>query len=589
MAVLECAPVDSSRGGVADWEPRSVSSGGLDHDALLSIGIPVAIVTGEGRILLASLSMIRLAEGFPGSRRAGRAWLAELLPAEIVEAAALPTRIQTCISTALPYGPERVRYRAPGMRRLYRYSLTPLNSTGGPTNVLLVFEDITEMSRLVRSYQELKQVTDRALSSIPAALAVLTGQGILRWASPHLCALLDEDLSSPIGHELTKLKGMAGLLDACGISLTAAIQVARSRHEPLEWSEVPCEIAGASGCFFDVTLVELDADPESRAAEEPLLLLMLIDVSVRVRAGRLEERMKGLENLTRLGEVVAGVARAISTPLCIISSSAQHVSATLAERPVLTLSSSDWEDVLESVASIASESERCSSLVTSLVALSCQGPHGKQVHEPLEISRLMDRVLRLYEPELELQGIRIVRQLADPSPVVRGDPWQLRQVLLNLMHSAMNALSRGDVLTIITGGVDGVATVVLKDSVPADRRRLGAALDGRAGDRLQVCPPQDLGLLIAGLLAAVNHGTIDVLGASEPGGRARGPIGRRADRGRAPPDSRVRAGPARGAGVPDETGTTVILRLPANARSSIAPPLKPWPRRGTRGSGLPRS
>ncbi|MBI4862923.1 MAG: PAS domain-containing protein [Candidatus Riflebacteria bacterium] len=581
MAVVDCAPAGRGSGGVVQWRPRSASKEALGHEALLNIGIPVAVVTVEGRILLASRTMTRMADGFPGTRRAGRSHLSDLLPAEIVEATALTTRIQQCVSTARPYGPERVRFMAPGMRRLYRYSLTPLPSAGAPTNALLVFEDITEMSRLVRSYQELTQVTDRALSSIPAALAVFTGQGILRWASPHLCALLDEDLSSHIGHHLTTLKGMAGLLGACGISLPDAIQLARSRLEPLEWSEVPCAIEGASGRYFDVALVELDSDQENRDTDEPLLLLMLIDVTVRVRASKLEERMKGLENLTRLGEVVAGVAREISTPLCIISGNAQHLSATLAERPLRTLTAADWNDVIASVGSIATESERCSSLVTSLVALSHQGPHSKQVSEPVEISRLMDRVLRLYEPELDLQGIRIVRQLADPSPVVRGDPWQMRQVLLNLMHSALNALSRGDVLTVGTGTVDGVATVTLRDSVPPDRRPVRELPTGQTRPRHEVCPPQDLGLLIASLLAALNHGTIDVIGASEPGERARGGIGLRDERRAESPDSRAPSWQARGACIPGKTGTTVTLRFGANARSSGPSSVSPESRRGT--------
>jgi len=530
MAFLDCSPVDSSTENGAEPRSRTDSNHRLGREALLRIGIPVAIVTGEGRVLLASRTMMRLADGFPGTRRGGRSHLSDLLPAEIVEATALATRVRECVSTARPFGPERVRYRAPGMRRLYRYSLTPLPSAGAQPSVLLVFEDITEMSRLVRSYQELKQVTDRALSSIPAALAVFTGQGLLRWASPHLCALLDEDLSTNLGHDLMKLKGMAGLLGACGISLSKAIQLARSRRKPLEWSEVPCEIDGTSRRFFDVTLVEFDADPENLDTDEQLLLLMLIDVTVRVRASKLEERVKGLENLTRLGEGGAGVAHEINTPLCIILGNAQHLNAALAERSLQSLTPGDWRDVLESVGSIARESERCSSLVTSLVALTNQGTPTKQVHEPIQLSRLMDRILRLYESELTLRGIRITRHLADPSPVVLGDPWQLRQVLLNLMHSALNALSSDDILTVSTEIVDGVAIVTLRDSVPADRRRVREILTAQPKGRYPLCPPQDLGLLIASLLAALNQGTIDVISESEP-------------------------------------GTTVTLRLPLNERS----------------------
>ncbi len=73
----------------------------------------------------------------------------------------------------------------------------------------------------------------------------------------------------------------------------------------------------------------------------------------------------------------------------------------------------------------------------------------------------MRETVELLRPEIENRGVTIKLQLARRLPPAPLDPAQIKQVLVNLVKNAVQAMTRGGTLTVQTDpGVDGVVMTV---------------------------------------------------------------------------------------------------------------------------------
>lgn len=70
---------------------------------------------------------------------------------------------------------------------------------------------------------------------------------------------------------------------------------------------------------------------------------------------------------------------------------------------------------------------------------------------PASLNDIATRTLELLRPELENRGLNIREKLARQLPNAPLDSSQMQQVLVNLIKNAMQAMTRGGTLTILTG------------------------------------------------------------------------------------------------------------------------------------------
>ena len=76
---------------------------------------------------------------------------------------------------------------------------------------------------------------------------------------------------------------------------------------------------------------------------------------------------------------------------------------------------------------------------------------------PASLNEVAGETLALLKPELDNRGIMVEHQLARALPEASFDPAQIKQVLVNLVKNAMQAMTRGGTLSVATGtGSDGV-------------------------------------------------------------------------------------------------------------------------------------
>ncbi|MGE4357706.1 MAG: sensor histidine kinase [Candidatus Omnitrophota bacterium] len=81
-----------------------------------------------------------------------------------------------------------------------------------------------------------------------------------------------------------------------------------------------------------------------------------------------------------------------------------------------------------------------------------------------DINQLTEEVLSLLSHELELKGIKVIKEYASPLPTICLEPNQIKQVFINLVLNAQDAMPKGGELRIKTGKEDRFVYVKFSDT-----------------------------------------------------------------------------------------------------------------------------
>jgi len=166
--------------------------------------------------------------------------------------------------------------------------------------------------------------------------------------------------------------------------------------------------------------------PEAFASDE---IAMVLEVAERlatiVENSKLYERMRERDRLAALGEMAAGLAHEIRNPLGAIKGAAQ----CLEPRPRAG-EEGEFLDV------IVEEVNRLNGVVTQF--LDYARPL-KQSFGKVDLNEVVGRTIRLIQNEIPSR-LALVMELGENLPAVEGDPEQLKQVLINLVQNAIQAM-----------------------------------------------------------------------------------------------------------------------------------------------------
>lgn len=158
-------------------------------------------------------------------------------------------------------------------------------------------------------------------------------------------------------------------------------------------------------------------------------------------AGRdraLKAQVENVQRLEGLGVLAGGIAHDLNNLLTAVLGN-----AALARAP-------DGGESEEFLGRIEAAAARASELCTQILAYA---GGGAVAHGAVDLSALVREVSRLLEVTTG-PGVRLSLALADGLPAVEGDPSQLRQVLMNLVMNAAEAVGRGPgEVTVRTGTV----------------------------------------------------------------------------------------------------------------------------------------
>jgi signal transduction histidine kinase len=179
-----------------------------------------------------------------------------------------------------------------------------------------------------------------------------------------------------------------------------------------------------------------------------------IDVTER---RELEKRAADAEALSAMGTLALNLAHEIRNPL-----NAAVLQLHLLGRHVDKLAiEPDARAALQHKAKIVGdEIGRLSRLLTEFLELA--KPRGA-VRELVHLGKLVDDVLDLEQVSASAGGIQVERDVASDC-VVTGDTAKLKQVVINLVTNALEAMKQGGVLRVHVGFGDGQARLLVKDT-----------------------------------------------------------------------------------------------------------------------------
>ncbi|AZI44969.1 hypothetical protein EHF33_18880 (plasmid) [Deinococcus psychrotolerans] len=182
-------------------------------------------------------------------------------------------------------------------------------------------------------------------------------------------------------------------------------------------------LRGAGGELRGRVLILREVGPLQRR-----MLEHLEDGERRVREH--EEMLAHVSRLSTLGEMGAGLAHELNQPLTAIVSYGQ-AAARLLDEP-----EPDLERVRHAVGASVTQARRAAQIITRLRQWVKRTPSQSR---PTDLSQATENVLTLCRADLNRLGVRVVTSYAD-TPLVRADPVQLEQIILNLLRNALDAV-----------------------------------------------------------------------------------------------------------------------------------------------------
>jgi two-component system, NtrC family, sensor kinase len=178
------------------------------------------------------------------------------------------------------------------------------------------------------------------------------------------------------------------------------------------------------------------------------------------------------DRMLSLGKLSTSCAHEINNPIQGLLTFSHLIKAMLDEKKP---TEEDLENFKEFIGLMCSELERCGNIVSGLLSFARESP---MAAAEVDLNEALRSVITLARHHMELQNIRLEKNLHQGTLTIRGDVNHLQQCFLNLIFNAIEAMPDGGSLTITTGldEKNRSASVVIRDT--------GSGIDKTIIDRI---------------------------------------------------------------------------------------------------------
>ncbi len=236
-------------------------------------------------------------------------------------------------------------------------------------------------------------------------------------------------------------------------------QTARFAESPIHLS-APIAIPGDAGSVdvcYPPEITGIDPDPflpeEVRLLEKIAGEIALTAVSLRSaeQNARLEAQLRHADRLATIGVLAAGIAHELNEPLSRVLGFAQLTQKLPGLPPA---AARDLERIVDA-------SLHAREIVQKLLAFG-RGTPAQTVD--CDMDQLTAGALDFLDPRCRAAGIDVRRELARRKLIVRADPTELRQVIINLVVNAVHAMSGGGRLIVRVEERDEFCLLIIEDT-----------------------------------------------------------------------------------------------------------------------------
>lgn len=211
--------------------------------------------------------------------------------------------------------------------------------------------------------------------------------------------------------------------------------------------------------YFLLNITEL---PKCEKNIEGEVLIVFSDLSEKKL---MEKEIIRTEKLKVIGELSASFAHEIRNPLTTIRGFIQLMD--------VNDHSSDFEKKYYKV--ILHEIDRINGIVGDLMGMA--KPNGDREYLPSNINILLDDIILLYDGQSSLNNVRIIKHIDDNIPTFFTYASKLKQVFINIIKNAFEAMPNGGNLIIQTKFIkaESAVEVMLSDNgIGMDEKTLSA-------------------------------------------------------------------------------------------------------------------
>jgi two-component system NtrC family sensor kinase len=164
-----------------------------------------------------------------------------------------------------------------------------------------------------------------------------------------------------------------------------------------------------------------------------------------------QEQLLQSEKLAAMGRLTSQIAHELNNPLYGIMNTLELLKTEISPQ-------NKRRKILEMA---LSETERLSEMLRKMLSFSKPDEETKQ---PSDINTILDEILLLHEKQLRERSIALSVSLADDLGEVYASKNQLRQVFLNMIANARDAMPEGGTLTVVTRAVEGTIQIEFSDT-----------------------------------------------------------------------------------------------------------------------------
>jgi signal transduction histidine kinase len=215
--------------------------------------------------------------------------------------------------------------------------------------------------------------------------------------------------------------------------------------KPRRWTEDEVDVAQALAAQGSVALDNARLYEDARKAYQELR--------------DAQQRIMRTEKMAVLGTFASGLAHEVRNPLNSIG-----LQLSLLERRIGRLEVERGREMGELTRIIREEVQRLDELVGDFLLFSRTD---RLNYRPASLDSVVDEVIQLMEPEAKAARVALHRSRAGgPLPSLQMDAEKMKQVLINLVRNAIEAMPDGGGVTVESGVVDGQARLSVRDTGP---------------------------------------------------------------------------------------------------------------------------
>jgi PAS domain S-box-containing protein len=294
------------------------------------------------------------------------------------------------------------------------------------------------LTRVVRAVIQAKREWEGTFDAVVDPVALLDGEGTIRRANLGLARDLGLSIRDVVGRPYHDLLGPGEGDDP----VVASLRDGLPRTGEVRYARLP-------------GLRQVTVSPLPEADGPRGLIAILKDVS---ELREQQERLLQAARLADVGQLAAGVAHEINTPLAAIALRAEGL--LRAARDEGLLAQPAFQNFPRYLQAIDEEIFRCKKIIAALLEFSRARP--PEVHDT-NLNALCDNASDLLQHQMRLKQVRLEVALDPELPLLRADEGQLRQALVALLVNALDACGPGGCVRLTTAREEGLVRVSVGD------------------------------------------------------------------------------------------------------------------------------